>query len=73
MASKRDHDVLIRLEQKLDGLGEKLSEHIAREDPVISTVPQLTENVQWVTRAVVGAYAIVFTAAIGAVAAYFSK
>ncbi len=73
MASKHDHDLLIRVEQKLDDLGAKLGDHISKEDPVISSVPQLTENVRWVTRMVVGAYATVATAAVGAVVAYLAK
>lgn len=73
MASKRDHDVLIRMEQKLDDLGGKLNEHITKEDPIMIAVPQLAENLRWVTRMVVGAYATVATAAVGAVAAYLTK
>ena len=72
-AQSKDHDLLIRVEQKLDDLGAKLGDHIAKEDPVINTVPQLSESVRWVTRMVVGAYATVATAAVGAVAAYLAK
>lgn len=68
-----DHDMLIRLEQKLDGLDAKLSDYVGRANPALDAVPKLQENVKWVTKMVIGAYATVLTAAAGAVAAFMSR
>lgn len=67
------HELLIRVDQKLDDLSVKLQEHISRDEPIIRDVPELKETVKWVTKMVVWAYVTVGTATVGAIAAYFTK
>lgn len=63
--TKKDHDVLVRLEQKVEDLHRLLQAY----GEAASTIPRLSESLRWVTRAVIGAYAVTLTAAIGTAAA----
>lgn len=63
--TKRDHDVLVRLEQKVEDLHKLLQSY----GDTAAAIPRMSESLKWVTRAVIGAYAVTLTAAIGTAAA----
>ena len=69
----RSIETLARVEQKLDDLAESLKAHIQREDPIVSSVPKLAESIKWVSRAVVGAYALAGSLAAGAIASIWLR